>query len=899
MLIRSLRLKNIKSYGEGHEGAGITVNFQPGVNRVAGSNGHGKTTLIEALGYTLFFAEPDNEEKFKTATYFLRAGEKVGEVDVVFAHGGESYRVERDIGQVKRRSKVIQLSDESTCAEGDEAVSGWLCRLLGFKEREQLCALFANLIGVKQGRLTWPFDSKPTAAKEFFEPLLDVAIFRESAAHLNDALSKFKDLLVEQEKKRAAVDERIRERADSAEKVPIKQAQVETMEKAVEKSRRQKEEADKLKQIWEQKQAAFNSAKAGLDEAKHAFSIASHKRETVQQRLNESQEAAVIAARAEPGYQAFIKAEERLRALQLRQSEKSLLQHQRAEVSNALTQWQAKRDAADNQARIFTIQRDESAKFADVLRQQIAEGNAALQKMYAECEKLSQAASAAKKSRDTLGGWLNAPAKTADENENILRNALIDRDLQVLLKAHAEEKRADEVARELNSKVVQAEHARNSLANQLTQISGGVCPFLKEKCRQFDPKAIQSDLNLLEKEHANIIRQHQESVGEHERAKKTLVGSISTLTNKLSEQFEHQHSKFQIRDRERVAHERDLQNAKKRLEQIERDSTDLARKLDALSKESSKADSDAKAAAGRMLELEEKLKGFANLEQEFRDQHETKDKCAPDHKLCLQNQPLAAKIDSLREALKNSVAAESRAREQVQQQSGSFELANKDFDPVALENARNMVAAAAAKLSSDEKDLNSSQRELKQEKERLKQWKEACAERDRIDGEISRLRAAGELARLAGKVLKNAAPAVADRICKGIAVEAQRIFNQINQDPIDLQWKAENNYSLCVTPGSRRFAMLSGGEQTKLALAMTLAMIRKFSGLRFAVFDEPTYAVDADSRQKLADAILEAQKAAGLEQLIVVSHDDAFEGKIEHVVMLRKSAAGTEELQRA
>ena len=56
--------------------------------------------------------------------------------------------------------------------------------------------------------------------------------------------------------------------------------------------------------------------------------------------------------------------------------------------------------------------------------------------------------------------------------------------------------------------------------------------------------------------------------------------------------------------------------------------------------------------------------------------------------------------------------------------------------------------------------------------------------------------------------------------------------------------------------------MLSGGEQTKLALAMTLAMIQEFSGLHFAVFDEPTYAVDSESRQKLADAILEAQKAA-------------------------------------
>jgi exonuclease SbcC len=895
MLIRSLRLKNIKSYGEGPEGAGVTVNFQSGVNRVAGRNGHGKTTLIEALGYALFFAEPDNEEKFKTATYFLRAGEKVGEIDVVFAHGGESYRIERDIGQVKRRSKVIQLSDESACAEGDEAVSGWLCRLLGFKQKEQLCALFANLIGVRQGRLTWPFDSKPTAAKEFFEPLLDVAIFRESAAFLSDAQGKLKDLLGEQEVKRATVGERIRERSDSVEKVAIREAQVEMLEKAVEKSRKQKEEAEKLKQTFELKQTAFNAAQAVLDEAKHALEFASHKLETEQQRVNESQQAGLIAARAEAGYQAFIKAEERLRALQQQQGEKSALQHQRGEASNAVTQWQGKKESADSQAKAFASQRDESAKHADVLRQQIAEGDVTLHKMWAEGERLSKAAAGAKKSRDALAGWINSPAQTAEENESILGNALMDGELQVVLKAHAEEKRLDQVTRELSAKVVQSEHAKNSLTTQLAQISGGVCPFLKEKCRQFDPNSIQSDLNAMEKQHRDFRRGYQESAAEHERARKNFLGTVSSIVDKLSDNFEQEQSKFQNCDRQRVAHERDLQNAQKRLEQTERDCGELVRKIDALSNESKKTELEVKAAAGRMLQLEEKLKSFANLEQEFREQHEAKDKYAHNHKLYLQSQPLAARIDSLRDALKTSLEAETRAREQVRQKTAGFEEASKDFDPVALENAWNVVAVAAARLSSDEKDLNSAQRELKQEKEKLKQWKEACAERDRIEGEISRLKAAGELARLAGKVLKNAAPAVADRICKGIAVDAQRIFNQINQDPIDLEWKAENNYSLRLTPGDRRFAMLSGGEQTKLALAMTLAMIRKFSGLRFAVFDEPTYGVDADSRQKLADAILEAQMAAGLEQLIVVSHDDAFEGKIEHVVMLRKTAAGTEE----
>ncbi len=115
MIIRSLRIKNIKSYGEGAEANGITVNFQRGVNRVAGRNGHGKSTLIEALGYALFSSEPDHEEKFYLPAYFLRAGEKQGEIDVVFEHGGKEYRVERGVGQSKRRSKVIDLSDDSTC----------------------------------------------------------------------------------------------------------------------------------------------------------------------------------------------------------------------------------------------------------------------------------------------------------------------------------------------------------------------------------------------------------------------------------------------------------------------------------------------------------------------------------------------------------------------------------------------------------------------------------------------------------------------------------------------------------------------------------------------------------------------------------------------------------------
>jgi len=93
-----LRLNNITSNGEGPDGDGVTVHFESGINRIAGKNGHGKSTLIESLGHALFLTEPLHEEGFNVATYLLRAGAKAGEIDVVFDCGGQTYRLERGLG---------------------------------------------------------------------------------------------------------------------------------------------------------------------------------------------------------------------------------------------------------------------------------------------------------------------------------------------------------------------------------------------------------------------------------------------------------------------------------------------------------------------------------------------------------------------------------------------------------------------------------------------------------------------------------------------------------------------------------------------------------------------------------------------------------------------------------
>ena len=148
MIIRSVRLKNIKSYGAGATGEGVTVRFEPGVNRIAGRNGHGKSTLIEAIGYALFLATPDFAENFGVDTYLLRNGTKEAEIDVTFEHLGDAYRVERGLGKSShRRTKVIDLKDESICAEGDKEVTLFLCDRLGVPSGKHLMEVFTKLIG--------------------------------------------------------------------------------------------------------------------------------------------------------------------------------------------------------------------------------------------------------------------------------------------------------------------------------------------------------------------------------------------------------------------------------------------------------------------------------------------------------------------------------------------------------------------------------------------------------------------------------------------------------------------------------------------------------------------------------------------------------------------------------
>ena len=67
------------------------------------------------------------------------------------------------------------------------------------------------------------------------------------------------------------------------------------------------------------------------------------------------------------------------------------------------------------------------------------------------------------------------------------------------------------------------------------------------------------------------------------------------------------------------------------------------------------------------------------------------------------------------------------------------------------------------------------------------------------------------------------------------------------------------------------------------ALAVRLAATRHLSRIRFAFLDELTAHVDEARRANLGSQV---QRLQGFDQLVVISHDDTFDGLFGHVIRI-------------
>lgn len=966
MILASIRLKNIKCYGEGPDGNGVTVHFAPGINRIAGRNGDGKTTLIEALGFALFGSKPAYEENFKAETYLLRSGEKSGEIEIIFQHEDRRYQLELPVGNASRsmRIKVVDLSDGSVCAEDERPVRAFLSRLFGMPSPDRLEEMFARLIGVKQGRLTWPFDSKRADAARHFEPLLDVETFRACFERLKPAQDRLKELSREQKEQSVRHETMIAERAGAAEAVAAAQQSLTKLEAETAARDLALEAARKALAAQEALAAAARTARERLTAADGAFSIASTKHQHAAEAHVEARAAAQILSDSAPAHHAWLEAADALRTLQTRQQERTELINQRTAAAEKLAQ--TRQSLSASQATGTELIKTQEARTL-----QLSALHADVERLSAQAQSLeptarTSAARAAEARRSvTLTGDAirGLPKRTAEAAHLAAELAALQKELAAWDRlAAAAARKAEEHAlaelKQAEAAVAEARSAWKSLHDQMETLRSGICPFLKETCRQFDPARVQEDLRLqeergkalaaarkraedaaaaaaktreqTERHHHRMTEREKAAQSDAVRLTKTLgallppefashaatleallpagaalpllalqpgsAADLETFRTELDAWWHHIEPQVlpaiaacEAPEKElqqiRLKHEAALQQAgklKRESEAAQEQLAQIRQRISALTK-----DEDSRTTA--LSALTEKLKAYDGLDAQISTQQQIQKTNSAAHEAWVRAQPVAAQLPEREAAERASSEALVNARRELDLRSAENADATRIFDPAAHAAAQQTVQTLGNERSALAADLNHARTALGREQQRVREHAEATAALASVLDELDRLQAASDLVLKARETLRDAAPLVAQHHCTRIAARAQQIVNRIGHETLELEWNADS-WSLRIEPGQRRFAMLSGGEQTKLALAMTLAMIEHFCGLGFCLFDEPTYGVDADSRQLLADSIIAAHKAAGFQQLLLVSHDDAFDGRIEHTILLRRTA---------
>ena len=172
MLIKSVELKNIKSYS--HE----TIEFKEGINGICGLNGHGKTTILEAIGYVLFDYLPYSEKDFK------RRGENSAYVTVEVLENGALYRLTKKLGG------EFTVRGQDTNITGKKEAFAWIAHnLFPDSSLDELPGIFENAIGVPQGMFTAAFMNPPKKRQKTFDEILKVEEYRKAFDNLRDTMA--------------------------------------------------------------------------------------------------------------------------------------------------------------------------------------------------------------------------------------------------------------------------------------------------------------------------------------------------------------------------------------------------------------------------------------------------------------------------------------------------------------------------------------------------------------------------------------------------------------------------------------------------------------------------------------------------------------------------------------
>lgn len=903
MHITKIELEDIKSHADSK------FEFERGTTAITGENGAGKTSIIEAVAWTLFDSAP-----YKPIENFIRRGAKKGIVRVTFQSGYDEreYTIYRDTGTgyyVYDNQRKIRTHDKK------EEVTRFLWQHLGIEAGTDLKTLFNSTIGVPQGTFTAVFLETAAERKTKFDKLLKVEEYRQGAEKLRETARYIDNQITAVREKIARAEGELSrlEQVEAEHENYTKQAKefgdalenltVETAEK-----KEIVEKFDKTENTVSELKTARDKIQSDTRNAEFVF----------RQKENEKNLAFAASEKiklVENDYKIYVLSVAELKNLESRRTERDKILAELNKIENKIVAVQSEQKSCGENLRKVAEARENIQK----IQPQVAEQDS-LEK---ERESLRTDLADAKAAENQVAGFEEKLKRLRDELVEINNKTKVAEaksagvgDFENL------QKRDSEIVRELarlRAVLERDEQLQKEIIDSL--FKNQFCPILSQKCLNLETgKANQNFVavkNVDGKAQIVVLETEQKSVSAKLVQAREAEKSAAVLPALIEEKYKTTERGKRIREEQETWRKR-----AENLGKIESELAEIKTKLDVLANPKARIlayeteigrESDLKEKLSRteknliLLKAEKsnfnrQLSQFETLDAEWKRLSDEREKTSGAYREFLSNETLAK---TLPERENESGAA----RRNVEQLKIELEKAEIDFETASgdYNRERHLTEKAALlevekRLAETRANLENAERYRDQRAVELNRLSETLRAMQGEFREKERLEKIAEATAFIRETLKEAAPRVAQNYIRHTSRESTELFREISGDSeLTLTWedgsdKKYNEYEITLEErGEKRpFNSLSGGEQMAAALSVRLALLMQFSDVRLAFFDEPTTNMDAARRERLAEQISRiTKKMIGgkpiFDQLFIISHDDTFHDYFDHEIIVDKN----------
>jgi|GEM_PF-3116859 len=901
MMLTELRLKNVKSYRD------AIIEFKPGINGITGENGHGKTTILEAIGYALFDYLPYPERGF------IRYGTQSGSVELDFLADDEiTYTITRKIG-----GSDIKLTTPLGTITGKKDVIDWLIdNIFPFVgDHKGLRSIFENAVGVPQGSFTTAFAQTPAVRRSIFNGVLGVDEYKKAYQNLLPVINSLKDKIIQLEKEVLVLRTETREYEELKKEKSELETEITSLSRDIQVLKNNTELLGVKRDELTMREKKIQQIENELNRIEVSIKATEEHLKLVKKDLEEAESAEQIVSELADKKREYEENEQKLKDLYARREERNRDEKKILSLKNRITilkEREKRREELKKGISELEIEKEElqpAFKEHESLQTEIKsiqeELREPLRELIFERENL--------KEKETLINELKNRLNQLKKEEKQLLPQL---ERQLHLNKEIEQKsRLIEIIR---SEVTELERKSEQTGKEnLCPILHGIrCEAVTDFNTHFTEEISKrkTKLNTTQKELSKLqieLKSLKDPTGQISE-KETLLKDIEKqlkidrLTSIPEKIKENETKIYELREKFKK-YTIELTGKKNELEKIEKILTKLNKQLETLNDPKTRLNTTQKLIQTKRKEYEKlkdteqektktegelekkknKLHKYAGLTETIRIIENKTEQLKNAHNTYLQNRPIAARKTELinehnktqtklkEEETKNRKLEEEHQKEQTH------------FNKTELHELGSKLETFGKKLSAKESTRTEKEKQQKTTENKLKNIKTKLKELEKIEEQLKQEEQLHTYTTYIRYLLNNAGQLIIHQLINQIAIEATNTYCEIMQNyTTELRWNEDYEITITENGQEHNYTQLSGGEQMSAALATRLAILKTTSQIDIIFLDEPTTNLDTQRRENLSRQL---QNIHNFKQLIIITHDSTLNEHTNHTIHITKT----------